>query len=75
MVQVWSAAIVTVLGHVSGACTITVMYSADGTNFYAGPTITAAGAADIYLDLTTAAGYVALKSSANVTATVSVLAK
>jgi hypothetical protein len=65
----WSLPFVSVAGHVSGAATVTLMYSVDGVTFYAGPSTTLSGASDFSIDATCGFEFVALKSSANVTAT------
>lgn len=75
VVDVMDAFFVSAFGHVDGATTITLMYSIDGTNFYAGPTVTLAGAADFKIDATVAARYLALQSTNNVHATASICAK
>jgi hypothetical protein len=66
---------VSVFGNVSGATTITLMLSIDGTNFYAGPTVTTSGAGNFYLNATVGAVFVALQSSSNVTATAVISAR
>lgn len=63
-------------GHVSGACTVTVMYSNDNTTFYASQNKQVlAGASDFAIDFTPGAQYIALQSTANVTATGIISAK
>ena len=75
-IYVGSCAWVSAFGHVSGAATITVYYSFDNTNWYASTNkVTTAGAADFALDFTTAAPYIALQSSAGVTATATICGK
>lgn len=74
-VDTWNCPFVSAFGHVGGAATITVQYSMDGVNFYDGPTQVLGSGIDFRIDCTCAARYVALKSSANVTATGTVAAK
>lgn len=69
------AKVLSAFGHVDGACTITVQYSADGTNFFDGPTQVLAGAADFRIDYFPGCAHTRLKSSANVTATAWISAK
>lgn len=72
-VQLPNCRLVTVLGHVSGATTLTVEFSADGTNFYdSGVTNAPAGAADVGFSFDCAAPFVRLKSSASITATLTI---
>ena len=66
---------VSAFGHVSGATTITLMVSRDGSNFYAGSTVVLSGAADFCLNAEIGAEYVCLQSSADVTATAYLSAK
>jgi hypothetical protein len=73
--QAWDCPFVSAFGHVSGATTVTLMYSFDGTTFYAGPSTTLAGASDFHIDATTGAEYLALQSSSSVTATAVISAK
>lgn len=73
--DIWGNPFVSAFGHVSGATTITLMYSQDNTNWYAGPTVVLAGAADFKIDATTGARYVALQSTNSVTATATLTAK
>ena len=70
-----NAPFVSAFGHSDGAATITLMVSADNTNFYAGPTQVLAGASDFCINASVGAQFVALKSSANVTATGTIQAK
>lgn len=70
------APFVTAFGAVSGATTITLQASQDGTNYYdTQVTQVLAGAADFAVSATVAARYVRLKSSASVTATATLSAK
>lgn len=71
----YSSPFVTAFGNVSAATTITLMLSADGTNWYAGPTVVLTGAGNFYLNATVGAQYVALQSSNSVTATAVISAK
>jgi hypothetical protein len=71
----WSLSTVSAFGNVSGATTVTLQYSADGTNYYDGPTQVLAGAGDFRIDAFAACRYVRLKSSNNVTATGTIQAK
>jgi hypothetical protein len=66
-----------IYGHVGGNTTLTVMFSADNSNFYASGTtiVFAGGAADFGVNLTAGARYVTLQSSGNVTATATIQAK
>lgn len=73
--RTFDAPFVSVFGHVSGATTITLMLSADGVNFYAGPTVSPSGAGDFFINATVGAQYLALQSSNNITATGSIQAK
>lgn len=71
----WSP-FVSVFGHVSGATTITVQVSQDGTTWYdSQSTQVLAGAADFCIHATIGARYVRLKSSANITATATLAGK
>lgn len=75
-VQVYDSPWVSVFGHVDGATTLTVCYSHDGVTWYAsGNKATTTGAGDFSIDFTTAAQWIRLQSSANVTATATVAAK
>lgn len=71
----FSSPFVSAFGHVSGATTITLMYSHDNTNWYAGPTIVIAGASDFFLNATSAARYACLQSTNNITSTATLAAK
>lgn len=72
-VQLPQIRLVTVFGHVSGATTLTIEWSADGVNWYdSGSTIVAAGAADVGTSLDCAANWIRVKSSANVNATLTI---
>lgn len=74
IVRVFSAAVVAVFGNTSGASTLTLQYSADGTNFYdSGDTIAANG--DFGKTFTVGAGYLRVKSGSAVTATATLQAK
>lgn len=65
-----------IFGHVDGATTLTVMVSADKSNFYAsGTTIVMAGGGDFGINATLGCQYVTLQSSAGVTATATIQAK
>lgn len=76
VIDTWSCPFVDAFGHVDGATTLTLMLSQDSTSFYAGPTITLGGASDFVFDpATIAARYIALQSTANVTATATITAK
>lgn len=75
-VNVYDCPFCTAMGTVSGAATITVFYSFDGVNFYASANkIVMAGAGTFALDFTTGAPWIALQSSAGVTATATICAK
>jgi hypothetical protein len=67
--QISNSAYVSCFGHVNNATTITVMASADGQNWYAGPSQTLGGASDFCIHATVGCGWIALQSSSNVTAT------
>lgn len=71
----WASPFVTACGNVSGATTITLMLSVDGSNWYAGPTVVLSGAGNFYLNATVGVQYVALQSSNSVTATAFISAK
>jgi hypothetical protein len=66
-VDTFSCPFITAFGHADGAATITLLASMDGTNFYAIATQVLAGAADFAINVTCAARYFALKSSAGLT--------
>lgn len=67
---------VTAFGHVSGATTLTVQFSQNGTTFYDTATTTApVGAADFALSFSTGARWVRVKSSGAVTATATIAGK
>jgi hypothetical protein len=70
-----SSSQISAFGNLSGAATITVQYSADGVNYYDGPTQVLAGAGDFRIDTFASCAHVRLKSSANVTATAWIAAK
>lgn len=75
-VYVGDCPFISVFGNGNGAATITLYYSMDGTNYFAsGNTITLAGSADFGKDFTVGAPWIALKSSANITATAYISAK
>lgn len=71
----WSCPFVSAFGNASGASTITVQYSQDGSNYYDGPAQVLSGAGNFRIDATCGARYVRLKSSANVTVTATLSAK
>ena len=66
---------VTAAGNVSGACTVYLMLSIDGTTFYQGPSTVMAGAGNFYLNATVGVQWVALQTSSSVTATAVLSAK
>ena len=67
-VELVNGGVVSAMGHVSGAATITVQVSPDGTTFYdTASTAVLGGAADFHITLTTAARYARLKTSATIT--------
>jgi hypothetical protein len=74
-VQINNCAYVSVIGHANNATTIYAMVSADGTNWYQGPSQTLGSAGDFVISFTTGAGWIALSSSSNVTASAVVTAK
>ncbi len=75
VVDAWSCPYVSAFGNAGAATTLTLQYSLDGTNFYAGPSVTLAGAGDFHIDATTAARYLRLLSSAAATITATIAAK
>lgn len=75
IVDLGNCPFVSAFGHVSGAATVTLMLSADGANFYAGPTQVLSGAGDFCISGTIGARYGSLQSTANVTATGTIQAK
>lgn len=75
VLRAYSCPFVSAFGSVNGACTMTLMYSTDGANWYNGPSTTLAGAGMFHLDTTSGAEFFALQSSANVTATAVISAK
>lgn len=75
VVNTFNSPFVSAFGHVDAASTLTLMLSADGSHFYAGPTVTTSGAGDFYINATVGCQYVTLQSSASVTATASIQAK
>lgn len=74
-VQIFNAKWVSIFGNVSAATTITVMYSADGANWYGGQSTTLGGAGNFHFDLVCGAEWIALQSSAAATITAIVSAK
>lgn len=66
---------VSIFGNSSAATTLTVLYSNDGLNWYAGPTLTLAAAGNFHLDFTSAAEWIAVQSSAAATLTLIASAK
>lgn len=67
-VETKNGGVVSIMGHVSGATTLTVQVSPDGTTFYdTATTAVLGGASDFHITLTTAAKYVRLKTSATIT--------
>src|SRR5262249_54081977 len=67
---------VSAFGHVGGATTIMLQYSADGATFYdSGHTASPAGAADFCIDAICGAQYVRLKTTNGVVVTATVQAK
>jgi hypothetical protein len=75
VVDSWSCPYVSAFGNAGGATTLTLQYSLDGSNFYAGPSVTLGGAGDFHLDATTAARYLRLLSSSSATLTATIAAK
>jgi hypothetical protein len=73
--QIANSAYVSCFGHVNNATTITAMVSADGLNWYGGPSQTLGSASDFCIHFAAGCGWVALQSSSNVTATAIVSAK
>lgn len=72
-IQLNNCRLVTVLGHVSGATTLTAEWSADGINWYdSGTTNGPTGAQDVGFSFDAAANWVRLKSSSSVTATLTI---
>lgn len=66
---------VSAFGHSSGATTITLMMSRDGSTFYAGPTQVLSGAGDFAINAQVGAQFLALQSTNDVTATGIISAK
>lgn len=67
---------ISAFGNVDGATTLTLQVSQNNTDFYdTDVDVTTGGADDFHLFLETGARYVRLKSSADVTATASIVAK
>lgn len=75
IIDIWNYPFVSVFGNTSGAVTITLQLSADGTNFYDADTVAPSGAGNFKIHATVGARYVRLKSSANVTVTATIQAK
>lgn len=71
----WNCPFVSAFGNSSGAATLTLQYSMDGTNYYDGPAQTLSGSGNFRIDATTGARFVRLKSSASVTLTATICAK
>ena len=75
-VNTYNSPFITAFGTVNGATTITVMVSQNGTTFYKSQsTQVLGGSGDFCINLTCAAQYVALQSTADVTATATIVAK
>lgn len=80
-INLYDCPFLSAFGNVSGACTITLMISADGTNWYSsGLTATTAGSGNFTINGTVGAvivgaQYATMQSSANVTATATIQAK
>lgn len=75
-VDTWCAQAVTAFGNASGATTITLQVSQDGTNWYDSQiNQVLSGAGNFCLNATVGARFVRLKSSADVTATATISAK
>jgi hypothetical protein len=75
VVDTWSCPFVSAFGNAGAATTISLQYSMDGANFYAGPSTTLSGSSDFHIDATTAARYLRLLSSAAATITATIAAK
>ncbi len=75
VVDTWSCPYVSAFGNAGAATTLTLRYSLDGSNFYAGPSVTLSGAGDFHIDATTAARYLQLLSSSAATLTATIAAK
>ena len=75
VLDTWSCPYVSAFGNASAATTLTLQFSMDGTNFYAGPSVTLSGAGDFHLDATAAARYLRLQSSSAATLTATLAAK
>jgi hypothetical protein len=75
VLDTWSCPFVSAFGNASAATTLTLQYSMDGTDFYAGPSVTLSGAGNFYINSTTAARYLRLLSSAAATITATLAAK
>lgn len=73
--RLYNCIFVSAFGNVSAATTITLALSSDGQNWYAGPNVVLAGAGNFSINAEVGAEYVALQSSANVTATGIISAK
>jgi hypothetical protein len=57
VVDIWSYPYVSAFGNANAATTLTLQYSIDGTDFYAGPSVTPSGAGNSSIDAATAARY------------------
>jgi hypothetical protein len=75
VLDTWSCPYVSAFGNAGAATTLTLQYSMDGTNFYAGPAVTLTGAGDFHIDATTAARYLRILSSSAATITATLAAK
>jgi hypothetical protein len=73
IIDLLDAETITIFGHTSGASTLTIMVSADRTNFYAMDTIAANG--DFADTQYVGVRYMQLKSSAAVTITATLMGK
>jgi len=75
VLDTWSCPYVSAFGNAGAATTLTLQYSLDGSNFYAGPSVNLSGASDFHIDATTAARYLRLLSSSAATITATLAAK
>jgi hypothetical protein len=66
---------ISAFGHVDGATTINLQYSADGVNFNTAHSVSPSGAADFAIDCLCGAQYVRLQSTNGVNASATVQAK
>jgi hypothetical protein len=75
IVNTFNAPFVSAFGHVDGATTINLQYSADGVNFATAHIVSPSGAADFDIDCICGGQYVRLQSTNGVNATATIQSK